>query len=114
LLSYFENNYKKGLKKVFLVGDFKQDVVTNIAHSISSWGVEKQEKTTLDFQNKAETVHVEKTDAVQTALRIGKILFNKTHPDYFGFEIDKEFVVGYGLDFNGIYRNLPYVGILKN
>jgi predicted Zn-dependent peptidase len=87
LLSYFENNYKKGLKKVFLIGDFKQEEVTNIANSISSWGVEKQEKTTLNFQNKAETVHVEKTDAVQTAIRIGKILFNKTHPDYFGFMI---------------------------
>jgi predicted Zn-dependent peptidase len=87
LLSYFENNYKKGLKKVFLVGDFRQEQVTNIANSISSWGVEKQEKTKLNFQNKAETVHVEKTDAVQTAIRIGKILFNKTHPDYFGFMI---------------------------
>lgn len=34
-------------------------------------------------------------------------------PDYVGFEIPNEFVVGYGLDFNEGYRNLPYVGILK-
>ena len=33
--------------------------------------------------------------------------------DYTGFEIPDEFVVGYGLDFNEYYRNLPYVGILK-
>jgi len=34
-------------------------------------------------------------------------------PDYVGFTIPNEFVVGYGLDFNEYYRNLPYVGILK-
>ena len=34
-------------------------------------------------------------------------------PDYVGFEVPNEFVVGYGLDFQGHYRNLPYVGILK-
>ena len=34
-------------------------------------------------------------------------------PDYTGFVIPNAFVVGYGLDFNEHYRNLPYVGILK-
>ena len=34
-------------------------------------------------------------------------------PDYVGYVIPNEFVVGYGLDFNEHYRNLPYVGILK-
>ena len=33
--------------------------------------------------------------------------------DWTGFVIPNEFVVGYGLDFNEHYRNLPYVGILK-
>ncbi|HNU53950.1 MAG TPA: hypoxanthine phosphoribosyltransferase [Candidatus Syntrophosphaera sp.] len=33
--------------------------------------------------------------------------------DYVGFEIGNEFVVGYGLDFKSQYRNLPYIGILK-
>ena len=34
-------------------------------------------------------------------------------PDYVGYTIPNEFVVGYGLDFNEHYRNLPYIGILK-
>ncbi len=34
-------------------------------------------------------------------------------PDYVGFTIPNEFVVGYGLDFNEYYRNLPYVGVIK-
>lgn len=33
--------------------------------------------------------------------------------DYIGFEVGNEFVVGYGLDFNGEYRNLPMIGVLK-
>ena len=33
--------------------------------------------------------------------------------DYVGFTVPNEFVVGYGLDYNELYRNLPYVGILK-
>lgn len=33
-------------------------------------------------------------------------------PDYKGFEVPDEFVVGYGLDYNEQYRNLPYVGVL--
>src|SRR4051812_43717761 len=35
------------------------------------------------------------------------------HIDYLGFEIPDEFVVGYGLDFNNLYRNLPDIVALK-
>ncbi|KGX83790.1 MULTISPECIES: hypoxanthine phosphoribosyltransferase [Pontibacillus] len=34
-------------------------------------------------------------------------------PDVAGFEIPDEFVVGYGLDYQEKYRNLPYIGVLK-
>ncbi|MCL4863633.1 MAG: hypoxanthine phosphoribosyltransferase [Caldilineaceae bacterium] len=33
--------------------------------------------------------------------------------DWIGFSIPNAFVVGYGLDYNEIYRNLPYIGVLK-
>jgi hypoxanthine phosphoribosyltransferase len=33
--------------------------------------------------------------------------------DYTGFEIPDEFVVGYGLDYDQKYRNLPYIGVVK-
>lgn len=31
-------------------------------------------------------------------------------PDYYAFEVDDKFLVGYGLDYDGYYRNLPYIG----
>lgn len=34
--------------------------------------------------------------------------------DYVGFQITNEFVVGYGLDYEGYYRNLPYIGQVQN
>ncbi|MCR4587108.1 MAG: hypoxanthine phosphoribosyltransferase [Lachnospiraceae bacterium] len=33
--------------------------------------------------------------------------------DYTGFQIPDEFVVGYGLDYDQLYRNLPYIGVVK-
>ena len=33
--------------------------------------------------------------------------------DWIGFSIPNEFVVGYGLDYNEVYRNLPYIGVLS-
>jgi len=35
-------------------------------------------------------------------------------PDLIGFEIPDAFVVGYGLDYDGLYRNLPFIGVLKS
>lgn len=34
--------------------------------------------------------------------------------DYYCFEVDDKFLVGYGLDYDGYYRNLPYIGYIKS
>jgi hypoxanthine phosphoribosyltransferase len=46
-------------------------------------------------------------------LRKDKELAEKVDADYIGFTIGDEFVIGYGLDYRGRYRNLPYIGTLK-
>ena len=38
---------------------------------------------------------------------------NDVVPKYIGFNIPNKFVVGFGLDYNELYRNLPYIGVLK-
>lgn len=53
------------------------------------------------------------------SLRIGVLLRKRARqrvplePDFCGFEIPDAFVVGYGLDYNDEYRNLPYVAVLS-
>ena len=42
-----------------------------------------------------------------------KVHAKHLHPDYVGFPVNDEFVVGYGLDYAQRYRNLPYIGVLK-
>jgi hypoxanthine phosphoribosyltransferase len=47
---------------------------------------------------------LEKPDALKVPCKL----------DYVGFKISNEFVVGYGLDYEGFYRNLPYIGQVQN
>jgi hypoxanthine phosphoribosyltransferase len=53
--------------------------------------------------------------AVHTGVLLAKdkVRAENVQADYVGFEIGDEFVVGYGLDYKGRYRNLPFVGVLK-
>lgn len=43
-----------------------------------------------------------------------KVRAVEAEAEYFGFEIGDEFVVGYGLDYDEHYRNLPFVGVLRS
>jgi hypoxanthine phosphoribosyltransferase len=52
--------------------------------------------------------------SVKTCTLLRKHSSAHLHADYIGFEIPDQFVVGYGLDLAGKYRNLPCVGIPRN
>jgi hypoxanthine phosphoribosyltransferase len=53
------------------------------------------------------------------SLKLASLLYKpsrNTHPakiDYLGFEIEDKFVIGYGLDYAGRYRELPYIGVIN-
>ena len=53
---------------------------------------------------------------VRSAVLLNKNKTKQTtyHPDYIGIEVDDEFLVGYGLDYHGMYRDLPVIGTLKS
>ena len=52
--------------------------------------------------------------SVKSCVLLNKKIKDKlfSAPDWVGFEIEDEFVVGYGLDYNEEYRNLPFIGVL--
>lgn len=62
-----------------------------------------------------EYLEKHKPKSIKTCVLLDKPTAHKINVeiDYIGFEIENEFVVGYGLDYAESYRNLPYIGILK-
>ena len=62
-----------------------------------------------------ETLETAKPRSIRVCVLLSKKKqrASEIHPDYVGFEIEDEFVVGYGLDFRERYRNLPYIGVLR-
>lgn len=69
--------------------------------------------TTLNYL--LENLKARKAASVKLATLLNKPERRKVdvHIDYNGFDVPDEFVVGYGLDYAELYRNLPYIGILK-
>jgi hypoxanthine phosphoribosyltransferase len=61
-----------------------------------------------------ELLHKQGAASIRACVLLKKQLANRPAmaADYVGFEIPDEFVVGYGLDFNGYYRNLPDIAVL--
>src|SRR5690554_196046 len=52
-------------------------------------------------------------NSIEVVSLLNKTVNNDLNPKYVGFNIPNKFVVGYGLDFQEKYRNLPYIGVLK-
>lgn len=84
VIDFHQKFYLNGLQKVVLVSNVEQNVINEL---ISQTAEFKGNNTTETFAliNRPETFHKEMADALQTAIRIGRILFNKTHEDYLDF-----------------------------
>ncbi|MHB1000253.1 MAG: hypoxanthine phosphoribosyltransferase [Armatimonadota bacterium] len=70
---------------------------------------------TLGISNLIENLYSAKAASVKICTLLDKPSRRKINVqlDYVGFQILDEFVVGYGLDYDSLYRNLPYIGILN-
>ena len=68
--------------------------------------------TLAAIREKLETAQPRST-RVCVLLSKKKTRARKVDADYVGFEIEDEFVVGYGLDYMENYRNLPFIGVLR-
>ncbi|MCL2390936.1 MAG: hypoxanthine phosphoribosyltransferase [Endomicrobia bacterium] len=97
--------------KIKLISNLKERVENRdviIVEDIVDTGI------TLDFLLKQ--LHLQKPKSVKTCVLLDKkpARIKEVPVEYVCFEVGKEFVVGYGLDYKGFYRNLSYIGILKN
>jgi hypoxanthine phosphoribosyltransferase len=72
--------------------------------------------TGLTLKEVCKLLHDRGAASVEVVTLLDKPDGRKTNdvvPKYVGYTIPKKFVVGFGLDYNQLYRNLPYIGILK-
>ena len=87
LKHFFKKNYLNGLTKVVVVGDLTQDEIDEIIDLIGSWASNTTTEFEKNIKNLKGYAHLVKDGAVQTAIRVGRMLFNKTHEDYNDFLI---------------------------
>lgn len=107
-LSSYSNMTSDG--KVKLLSNFNQDLKDKnilIVEDIADTG------NTLKFL--CNLIEESNVKSISRCVLLDKRAARKTEVkiEYSCFNIEDNFVVGYGLDFNGLYRGLPYIGVLK-
>lgn len=86
IISFHKDHYINGLQKIVLVGNISSEDVNTIESKLSSFHIATFNDSE-ELSNLPETSHLEIKDAMQSAIRIGRILFTKNHNDYLDFII---------------------------
>lgn len=87
LKSFHKKHYLKGLIRIAVVGRLDEQEIQSIITRARSLASESAVELNPDLKNKTRYFHTEKEDALQSAIRVGRILFNKKHEDYLDFLI---------------------------
>lgn len=95
IVNFHKQFYKNGLQKIAVVGALEQSQIDRLIPQVKGMTSEERLLNKYGFNYTADNIHIEKEDAVQTAIRIGRILFNKTHEDYIDFTILNTVLGGY-------------------
>lgn len=99
IIDFYKKHYNSGNCFIVISGKLSDNIiqVLNTHFGKNAWGtpntIQKIDATiTTTTQQKNR---VDKPDAIQSAIRIGRILFNKTHSDYFNFQVLNTILGGY-------------------
>lgn len=92
---FHKKYYRSGLAKVSLIGNLPEALVMDVLNRVAHWCIKDESRTPYSFKHEGIRLHEEKPDAVQTAIRVGRIMFNRTHEDYKGFMVLNTILGGY-------------------
>ena len=87
LINFHTQNIKKGLYKIALVGSLEEKEINSLINLFKGNCIEKKLTYFSDFSNQPGVFAVPMDSALQSALRVGKTMFNKSHTDFFDFSI---------------------------
>ena len=97
LQSFFKDRYAGNGMYAVIAGNISEDVLKQVKEAVGEVHL-KPEMEAKPYQNNFNgrtALLIEKKDAMQSAIRIGRRLFNKNHPDYFGMQILNTILGGY-------------------
>ncbi len=96
LSQYHKDKYLNGLKAVFISGKPDQETIQSIQNTIEGSGFQKGTLPEINsiFPDPGKRF-IKKADALQSAIRIGRRLFNRKHPDYPAFSVLSTVLGGY-------------------
>lgn len=109
MISSYEGKQSSGVVRILL--DLKQPIEGKdvlVVEDIVDTGL------TISYLLKAMKARKPSSIEVCTLLNKPSCRRVKVNLKYVGFDIPDKFVVGYGLDYKEYYRNLPYIGVLKD
>lgn len=99
VLEFYKQHYTSRNCFIVVAGYLPSDIIPtlNALFGTSHWGNEKTPlpSEALIVPPTTQKNIVEKPDAIQSAIRMGRLLFNKTHPDYFKFQVLNTVLGGY-------------------
>jgi predicted Zn-dependent peptidase len=97
LQDFFKDRYTGNGMYVVIAGNISDDLLNQVKEATLALNL-KPEIAIKPYQNNfsgRQELLIEKKDAMQSAIRIGRRLFNKNHPDYFGMQILNTILGGY-------------------
>src|SRR5690554_5677297 len=95
LIKFHQQKYLSGLQYISIVGALDDEDLNSIKALGNQFNREDVTQIDYDYNYTPNTIHVEKEQAVQTAIRIGRILFNKQHSDFIKFSVLNTILGGY-------------------
>lgn len=95
LIDFHREKYSSGLQYITVVGELNDKQLEAIKNLGSQFNNNAVQPIDYNYNYRPNTIHIEKEKAVQSAIRIGRILFNKKHPDYQKFLVMNTILGGY-------------------
>jgi len=85
LVAFHLEYFLKGLERVVIVGNIERDTIKELVEKSKPLASRQEPEFAQTLENRIGSKHVEKEGALQSAIRVGRTLFNKNHPDYLDF-----------------------------
>ena len=95
LLDFYNDHYRSGKPVIMIVGEYSTELLDILQEFSKLFNGNAAQSTNVEINQTKGTHHFEKEGAIQSAIRVGRLMFDKNHEDYFGFQVLNTVLGGY-------------------